>query len=498
MKKIFLLLLLVPFGLPLIAANPSYIISYKNGANTVSTVKYGDHITITASFSEKMNNTFIPKIALAQLNGNPSTISPVNMTLVDSVTYIYNWNVGIGDGNLIPNVTIARNMANELVTNVGSTQTTIKVDNTLPVLSSSTIGVDVRYYGDLKVTDSLIFNFSEGLKTFGNHVIGDIKLRLGGKQGSVVSYIANLSNNNKQITVKPSSAMECYNGTNLYYIGFPDSVFSDSVGNVLALKEIVFHPDSVDVQPIVTGTTTGTDGLKFCPEDLISCSNPDANLQYQWMFNGNAINGATALQFSLPIENNGNYTLRVTNPITTCVNISNAQPITIYPTAYPTFVEKNENEIINVLVVDNSDDLFVAYNWKKANGNSVDAGLVDNRQFLTLSNASMNGDYIVTTTDIFGCTLTSASKNISVKTSFSALPNINNGCFKVIADDEELGSMNVKVFSQNGESILNREVVKTLPVEAFDINIGNVNSGLYFVVVELNNVKEVMRIVVNK
>ena len=498
MKKIFLFLLSIPLGATLFAANPTYTISYKNGGNVVSAAKLGDNLIITAKFSEKMNSAFVPKFALINQTGNAIGVSPFNMTLVDSVTYTYNWTVGSGDGTLLPNVTIAKNMTGELVTNVGSVQTIIKVDNTIPELSSSTIGIDVRFYGALKVTDSLVFNFSEGMQTIVGTLPTDINLRLGGKQGSNVVYTAHWSNNNTRISLKPTSSLQCYNGTNMYYIGFPDNTFADSVGNILTLTEIVFHPDSVDVQPILSGVSSGTNHTMFCPEDAITCTNPNNNLQYQWLLDGNAITGETSHQYSLPIGINGNYVLRVTNPVTTCVNTSEIEAVTIYPTAYPTVVEKSEKGIIDLLVVDNSSDLYTAYKWTKSTGADVNAGIIDNRQFLTLSNASMNGLYKVIATDIYGCKLTSTAKNITVKKSLSAFPSVNNGNFQVVVDNENAGDMIVRVVSQQGVEVYNAVYSKQAGAATLDVNTPNANAGIYFVEVIMNNTKEAQQIIIQK
>ena len=498
MKKIFLFMLSIPLGATLFAANPTYTIGYKKGGNTVSAVKLGDYVIVTAKFSEKMNNAFVPKIALVSQSGNANGVSPFNMTLVDSVTYTYNWTVGSGDGTLLPNVTIAKNIAGELVTNTGSFQTIIKIDNTIPELSSSTIGIDVRYYGALKVTDSLVFNFSEGLKTIVDTLPTDIHLRLGGKQGANVAFTAHWSNNNKHISVKPSASLQCFNGANMYYIGFPDSTFADSVGNILALTEIVFHPDSVDVQPILSGVSSGTNHTMFCPEDVLTCTNPNNNLQYQWLLDGNTITGETAHLYTLPIGIIGNYALRVTNPITTCVNTSEVEPVTIYPTAYPTVIEKSEKGIIDLLVVDNSSDLYTAYKWTKSTGADVNAGIINNRQFLTLSNASMNGLYKVMATDIYGCKLTSATKNIAVKKSLSAFPSVNDGSFQVVVDNENEGDMIIRVVSQQGVEVYNAIYSKQTGIATLDINTQNANAGIYFVEVIMNNAKEAQQIIIQK
>ena len=128
MKKIFLFILLIQAGFALNAANPTYTISYNKGGNNTKIVKMGDQVVITAKFSEKMDVAFMPRIRLTAQTGDVIGFSPFKMTYVDSTTFTYNWTVSVGNGKLLPNITVARNLSNELITNTGSTQTTILVD----------------------------------------------------------------------------------------------------------------------------------------------------------------------------------------------------------------------------------------------------------------------------------------------------------------------------------------------------------------------------------
>ena len=107
---------------------PTYIITY-----SVSTsVKNGTAVNVTATFSEAMNGTFIPKI---EFNGTATNLSAVNMTLHNTTVYYYNWTTRLGDGVMTPTVTIGKDLAGNSVTNTGSTRTNITVDNTAPAIT---------------------------------------------------------------------------------------------------------------------------------------------------------------------------------------------------------------------------------------------------------------------------------------------------------------------------------------------------------------------------
>jgi len=478
-KKIISLISVMSILTSLFAASPTYIVSYLKNGKAPDAVKINDSVTITVVFNEAISLATTPKIALVNASGDASGMSPQNMIRVDNTTFTLFWSVADGDGTLQPVVSIAKNMTNELVTNVGSTQTILTVDNITPALSNSTVGIKERYYGKLKVTDTLKFNFSEKLQLLTGSLQQAVSLHLGGKQGVAVPFTATFSNSNKTITIKSSSNLNCYDGTNLYYIGFLDSSFVDVAGNVLPLTEIVFHPDSVDVKPEITIVSSGSDKSKTCPHDQLTCVNPNTNLVYQWKLNNDDLSGESQTQFVVPLAQNGNYTLHVTNATTTCENESSVKYIEVYPTQVPNIVEKAEKDVVDVLVVDNSSDLYVAYEWTKADGSAVADGIKNNRQFLTLPSSAVNGSYKVITTDIYGCKMASVTKELSFKSYVEVYPTSNNGNFHVAMSSSDLGSTVIRVFSITGDLIYQSEFSKDQANSDWEINIPNTNTGTY-------------------
>ncbi len=140
---------------------PTYIVDYNN----TGPVKQGDVVLITVTFSEDMNATPLPKIALA---GGAENLDATNMTRQDATSYDYNWTVGSGNGVMTPEVTLGIDLAENVVTNEESTRTTIEVDNTLPTLSPvSIISNNAKDTSLAKVGDliTLTFTSSETIQT---------------------------------------------------------------------------------------------------------------------------------------------------------------------------------------------------------------------------------------------------------------------------------------------------------------------------------------------
>jgi hypothetical protein len=140
---------------------PTYEISYVNNGLSHEIVNSGDTVTITAEFSEAMLVGNVPQIALT---GAATNLAVIDMVRTDEDTYYYDWTVGTGNGVMTPTVTVGTDLASNLITDTGSTQTEITVDNIVPTLDSIILGS----YAFNVATDSttVTLTFSEAVSTF--------------------------------------------------------------------------------------------------------------------------------------------------------------------------------------------------------------------------------------------------------------------------------------------------------------------------------------------
>lgn len=105
---------------------PTYSVAYYLGADPLSLGDHNENITVKVTFSEPVQEGIIPKIALTGVSG--SEISAANLTRTNATTYTYPWTVGAGVGVLTPEITLAKDLAGNVVTDTGSTKTTIKIN----------------------------------------------------------------------------------------------------------------------------------------------------------------------------------------------------------------------------------------------------------------------------------------------------------------------------------------------------------------------------------
>jgi len=73
---------------------PTASLVYAIGGSSVSTVKQGDEVTITATFSEAMTDSPVVQVSGSGVN----SITASDMTKVSSTSYTYSWTVGTGYG----------------------------------------------------------------------------------------------------------------------------------------------------------------------------------------------------------------------------------------------------------------------------------------------------------------------------------------------------------------------------------------------------------------
>ena len=170
----------------------------------------GDVVTITATFSEAMADSPVPRIALS----GGQTLAATNMTKSSTTVYTYQHTVTSGDGTVTAALSNGTDLAGNVVTSAPTSGATFTVDNTNP---SVTITSPVGASGSSTSTSPISFTatFTESVTGF---VVGDITVT-GGTAGNFAG-----SGTTYTFDVTPSG-----NGT--VSVSISGGVAQDSVGN---------------------------------------------------------------------------------------------------------------------------------------------------------------------------------------------------------------------------------------------------------------------------
>ena len=250
-------------------------------------------------------------------------------------------------------------------------------------------------------------------------------------------------------------------------------------------------------KPIIADNSVINGSKTICPDEKIVCSNFNASLTYQWLIDGNELTGQTSDEYTVASDGAGIYTLNVTNDITGCENISDPLTIDLFVVENPDVYEKKEDGVISILVVDNTNGLYASYLWTYADGSTLPSDLPNNRQFLVLSGASLNGQYTVQTTDNNGCSGLSDMKSATVSNLVSKIyPTINHGDFNLDIVGEQTGKVNISIYNQSGVALKNYSYEKIDKAGSFQIFGTGLAPGSYHVVISIDNVRKTHKIVV--
>src|SRR5207247_6129221 len=106
------------------ATAPTAAITY----SPTGPVKSGTSLVITATFSEPMADSPVPRIAITGAN----TVAATNMTKVDSTHYTYTHTVGAGNGAATVALSTGTDLAGNPITAGPTSGATFTVDNTGP------------------------------------------------------------------------------------------------------------------------------------------------------------------------------------------------------------------------------------------------------------------------------------------------------------------------------------------------------------------------------
>ncbi|GAT61626.1 leucine-rich repeat protein [Paludibacter jiangxiensis] len=459
-------------------------------------VKAGDVITFTATFSDAngISESPAPTITIGDLAVN------VAMNKITNLVWTYTWTVQAGIDTTVAISVTATDPAGNLVTG-GLDIHSYVIDNTSPAaLFTSTIGKTAVH-----VFDNTVIDFSEQVVPVVTDLASAIIFREGGKNGVDLPFaISSGKRKNSRANVAglktaASDIMQLVVAATLkcnttYYIALKAGAFADMAGNLLPLYETTFNTDPNPAKPVIAGAKA-----TLCAGDVLTCSNANASLAYIWQKDGKDIPGASVTEYTLPDNAAGAYSLKVTDNATSCASVSNVATIAEYPAVTPVVYEKKQPGVISILVVDNTSNAFTSYQWTYADGSALPSGMAAANQFLVLNPENMNAAYKVTTTDTNGCKRLSASKSVTVKSaSLVVYPTVSTQRFTVNYTDAKRGNAVIRVVNTRGEVIQTLPVAKNSMVETYDLNLGYVPAGVYYVELQMGDFKDTKRVIISR
>ena len=140
--------------------------------------KSGDTVVVTATFSENMSDSPVPKIAIA--GSGITSVSATNMTKISSKVYTYSYSVPTGDGTGTISLSTGTDISGNVVTSSPTSGASFTIDNTPPTITIVAAEVlDGHNTDNSSIT--LTFNSSESTS---NLIVGDITV----SNGSLSSF----------------------------------------------------------------------------------------------------------------------------------------------------------------------------------------------------------------------------------------------------------------------------------------------------------------------
>ncbi|HIB86156.1 TPA: DUF1565 domain-containing protein, partial [Candidatus Poribacteria bacterium] len=260
---------------------PTASLSHTVGGSLVSRVKQGAEVLITATLSEP-----VAAVPLLQISASGSNaVSAVGMTLVSSTSYTYLWTVGAGDGNTNFVLSVAKDLAGNVIASTPPSGGVMIVDNTTP--SAFTTGAVVVSGGEVQAG---YWNGSNSGLMVSVPIADDVSLTGGTVQvqgragngsyaalGSAVALSSVDLSQDKVITLAGlSTALSSLAGYGQGAILSFRAVLTDLAGN---------KKDGIPSESTLAIDTLPPVVLSFSPSDDVVVTGLDLNTNLQIMFN---------------------------------------------------------------------------------------------------------------------------------------------------------------------------------------------------------------------
>jgi len=449
-------------------------------------VRGGNTVNCTATFKAEtgIDESITPVITIGDL------VVKAKMSKTNNLVWTYQWQVPVGvNAQEIVSVIAFDNQGTQVYG--GENLTVFTIDNTPPVISFPN-----KERPTVHVFNPRIIQFNEPIKLTASDINSSIELREGGSTGELMPFKLQASDfNNAKPQISIAANFKC---SSTYFLSVKSNMYTDLAGNPNLFSDTTFTTDSNPEQPIITGSTTATNGNKYCPGDALTYSyKGNSTLSYQWRMAGQNISGQTNASYELPENLRGTLSLLVTNTATSCTAASDEFSVNINPIVRPTFTISKEAGVSILLKVNNTANRYLAYQWFKGDGSEIGSELQTNRQFIGLPGAYAIGTYKVLATDINGCKAMSESK--TMKSSEPALllyPTVNEGSFKIVFIHEYLGMVKLRIFNPSGIPLKLSTYEKSENAAMIDIDMKGLTPGAYTLEVSIRDFVERAKFIV--
>ncbi|MFO7656355.1 MAG: YDG domain-containing protein [Bacteroidales bacterium] len=444
-------------------------------------IRGGNPLTFTITYPDAIS----PDLAKPRLYLNGADINAdYTLFTTDNVSWICNWNPPlVGNGT----IKINAGFQDVAILQTVSGRTSLILDNEKPVISfpalPATAAIPVN--ADIKIA------FSEPVMPVWHDLSDAISLREGGISGMEIPVIlsGNASGLFNGFTIKAD--LKC---NMQYYLVVKEASFVDRAGNESEIKETIFSTSPNPEMPIITPLS---ENEVFCPNELLTVSNFNRLYSYQWFYEGNPVFGENGPQYKLPVNGSGYYTVSVINTVSACESVSEGIQVQVYPVVVPQICEKSEPGLVSILIVDNLENTYTSYLWTYTDGTPLPSDIINNRQFLTLTDTELNEEYMVNVTDINNCRV--QSETIKVNQTFAdaiVYPTSGQGVFYIELKHPQNGNMMIRVFNQSGILVKEDRFIKSSFVETFGLNMGGSPAGRYLIEIYTGGYKTVRKIIV--
>lgn len=201
-------------------------------------------VTITATFSEPMADTPLPKIAISGAN----TLTATDMTKNSTTVYSYPFTVGSGNGSATVDLSTGTDMAGNSVTSAPTSGASFTVDNTAPVISAASPASD-SYRNNATAGYTLSKTATSGTITF---------TRSGGTADSGSPRIYNLVAGDLSIgSHSVNTGLTLVNGT-IYTVSFDATDAAGNTATQIASTNVLYDTSAAAVTLSTPGAGSRT------------------------------------------------------------------------------------------------------------------------------------------------------------------------------------------------------------------------------------------------